>query len=102
MLKAREASGSPFRPAPLWRFERGLLTHNFVPPAGEEDDFATPANFVDWVELFNDGGTPQDVSGWSLTDARSEPGKWKFPPNTVIAPASHLLVLCDDREEANA
>ncbi|HEY2952430.1 MAG TPA: lamin tail domain-containing protein, partial [Verrucomicrobiae bacterium] len=83
-------------------FDPGLLTNNFVPPAGEEDDFEQPANFVDWVELFNDGAAPVDLSNWSLTDERDTPAKWRFPTNTILPLGGYLLVLCDDREEANA
>ena len=83
-------------------FDPGLLTNSFPIPAGEEGDFEQPANFVDWLELYNDGATPVDLSGWSLTDQKGSPGKWHFPTNTTIGPNSYLVVLCDDREEANA
>jgi hypothetical protein len=83
-------------------YDPGLLTNNYVPPAGEEDDFDQPAAFADWLELFNDGGTAVNLTGWSLTDERDTPGKFRFPNNTVLDPGAYLLVLCDDREEANA
>ena len=83
-------------------FDPGLLTNNFVPPAGEENDFEEPANFVDWVELFNEGAAPVNLSGWSLTDERDTPAKWRFPTNTILPSDGYLLVLCDGREEANA
>jgi hypothetical protein len=83
-------------------FDPGLLATNFPAPAGEEDDFDTPSAFVDWIELYNDGASPVDLSGWSLTDERDRPGKWRFPANTTLAAGGYLLVLCDDREEANA
>jgi hypothetical protein len=83
-------------------FDPSLLTNSFVPPVGEEDDFEMPADFVDWVELFNNGAVPVNLSGWSLTDERDTPAKWRFPTNTVLPPGGFLLVLCDDREEANA
>ncbi len=57
---------------------------------------------MDWVELFNDGGAPMDISGWSLTEERDTPAKWHFPANTILPAGGYLLVLCDDREEANA
>jgi hypothetical protein len=80
----------------------GLITNNFVPPQGEEDDYDQPAAFVDWVELYNDGSVPVDLGGWSLTDDSGVPGKWHFPANTIIPANGFLLVLCDNRDEANA
>jgi hypothetical protein len=82
--------------------DEGLITNNFNPPLGEEDDYDEPASFVDWVELYNNGASPVNLSGWSLTDDPDLPAKWLFPTNTTIAANAYLLVLCDDRNEANA
>ena len=83
-------------------FDRGLLTNQFTPPAGEEGDFATPASFIPWLELFNNSAAPADISGWFLTDKAAQWNKWAFPSNTIIGPGGYLLVLCDGRDEANA
>jgi len=83
-------------------YDPGLLTNSFTAPAGEEGDFENPSSFVPWIELYNDAPLPMDVSGWSLTDQKSAPGKWHFPAGTTIASGGYLLVLCDNREEANA
>ncbi len=80
----------------------GLLTRTFNPPTGEEDDFDSPSAFSDWVELHNTGATSVNLSGWSLTDDADAPTKWHFPTNTTIPAFGFLLVLCDDRDEANA
>lgn len=82
--------------------DMGLLTRTFVPPTGEEDDFDTPSAFSDWVELRNDGAAAVSLSGWSLTDDAANPAKWRFPTNATIPANGFLLVLCDDRDEANA
>ena len=82
--------------------DMGLLTKAFTPPAGEEDDYEQPAAFSDWVELYNNGAAAVDIGGWSLTDEPDLPGKWHFPTNTMLPADGYLLVLCDDRDEANA
>ena len=79
----------------------GLLTRTFTPPTGEEDDYSAPSEFSDWLELHNTAPTPVDVSGWSLTDNAANPPKWRFPTNTTIPGYGFLVLLCDDREEAN-
>ena len=80
----------------------GLVTKTFNPPAGEEDDYDQPAEFADWVELFNDGPAAVNLGGWSLSDEQSLPAKWRFPANTLLPAGGFLLVLCDGRDEANA
>lgn len=80
----------------------GLATRPFAMPPGEEDDFEQLTEFSDWVELHNSGSTPVNISGWSLSDDENVPGKWRFPLPTVIPAGGYLLVLCDNRDEANA
>ena len=36
----------------------------------------------DWIELYNPGGEPVDLSGWSLSDDKDDPGHWVFPAGT--------------------
>src|SRR5688500_13601398 len=48
--------------------------------------------FSDWVELYNRGDAPQDLTNWHLTDKADQPALWKFPAGTVLAPNSFLLV----------
>ncbi|HEY5912977.1 MAG TPA: lamin tail domain-containing protein [Verrucomicrobiae bacterium] len=80
----------------------GLLTRTFVPPTGEEDDFDSPSAFSDWVELHNDGAVPANLAGWSLTDDENNAGKWRFPTNATVPAFGFLVILCDNRDEANA
>jgi hypothetical protein len=82
--------------------DMGLVTKSFTPPAGEEDDYEQPAEFSDWIELYNNGAAAADIGGWSLSDEPDLPGKWHFPTNTVLPAGGYLLVLCDNRDEANA
>lgn len=53
----------------------------------------------DYVELFNNSGTPVNISGWAL-EYGSATGNWGssaanifvFPANTIIQPCSYLLI----------
>jgi hypothetical protein len=45
----------------------------------------------DWIELWNYGVTPTDVSGWGLSDNPADPYKWVLP--TVTIPASSGLLI---------
>jgi hypothetical protein len=82
--------------------DEGLINTAYTPPHGEEGDYDKPAAFVDWVELHNNDSSAVNLTGWSLTDDGTEPAKWHFPANTAIPANGFLLVLCDDRDEANA
>ena len=88
-----EPSGGLYDPA--------LITANFVPPAGEEGDYSNPQQFQDWVELRNLGASAVDLAAWSLTDDSVLPIKWKFPAGTTIPANGYLIVMCDNRNEAN-
>lgn len=80
----------------------GLVNRVFAPPTGEEGDYEEPADLVDWVELYNDADAAVNLSNWSLSDDTRNPAKWRIPANTYIPARGYLLILCDDREEANA
>ena len=49
--------------------------------------------FPDWVELKNTSSEPVDLAQWSLTDD-SNPRKFVFPADTILAPGAHLVVYC--------
>ena len=51
----------------------------------------------DWIELFNNGTTPADISGYHLTDDDDDLTQWAFPAGTVIAPKSTIIVFASDK-----
>lgn len=51
----------------------------------------------DWIELFNNGATPADVSGYYLTDDDDDLTQWAFPTGTIIAPKSTIIVFASDK-----
>lgn len=57
--------------------------------------------FQDWLELFNPNDAPVDLSGYHLTDTLSDPTRWTFPTNTLIAARGFLLVWADDEPQQN-
>jgi hypothetical protein len=52
--------------------------------------------FDDWIELFNLNDLTVDLSGYFLTDSKTNLTKWKFPSGTVILPDSFLIVWADN------
>lgn len=53
--------------------------------------------FQDWVEMYNGGDAPVDLSGWYLTDSETDLQKWSFPQVT-IAPKAYLVVFCGGKD----
>ncbi len=53
--------------------------------------------FTDWIELYNPSGADVDLAGWSLTDSRDNPDKWRFP-STILAPGEFLVVFASGHD----
>ncbi len=52
----------------------------------------------DWIELYNSGNTPLDISGWHLSDKTHKPEKWDIPEGTIIQPQQFITFLCSGRD----
>ena len=50
---------------------------------------------MDYIELFNAGGSPFSLAGMSLSVGNAEPGQWVFPAGASIAGGSYLGIWCD-------
>ena len=53
-------------------------------------------NTFPWVELYNRGSVPLDLTGYSLTNDPKSPGRWKLP-RTRLAPGEYLIVWCSGK-----
>ena len=42
-------------------------------------------NYEDWIELYNTSASPVNLSGYSLSDKKTKPAKWKFGNVTIAA-----------------
>lgn len=68
----------------------GLVINEFM----ADNDGAVPgpySTFPDWIELYNGGNTPIDLSGMCLTEDLTNP-PWRFPNGTILAPGEFLIV----------
>ncbi len=55
----------------------------------------------DWLEIWNYGEAPVDLTGWSLTDDPKQPAQWQFPEGTLAA-GQRGLVWASGRESGEA
>jgi hypothetical protein len=54
---------------------------------------------TDWIELYNTGTDPFDLTSCSLSDERDDLLKWNFPPGTVIDSGAFLVIWADNEED---
>ena len=52
----------------------------------------------DWIELYNMGSKPVDLSGYHLSDKETKPGKWEIPFGTTIEANDFLIFSCSGRD----
>lgn len=77
------AGGSPGKDDPEPALPRVVIT--------EAMPRATAAN-GDFVELLNASPGVANISGWFLSDDRTQPKKYRFPANTLLAPGTYFAV----------
>src|SRR6185503_2791909 len=72
---------------PLWLNEvQPNNVTTLIDNAGDKDP---------WVELYNSGSSPINLTGFSLSHSYSQLALWPFPAGTVIQPGQFLLVWAD-------
>lgn len=62
---------------------------------------ASDGTAPDWVELYNNSNKPVNLSGWGLTDDKTDPYKFTFPDMTINS-GEYLLVYCNGAEQTDA
>lgn len=71
-------NGSPGTMDPGPVFINEVMTHTDPP-------------YKDAIELYNPNSFPVDISGWTLTDSRDTPNKFRIPDGTVIKAGEYLV-----------
>ena len=80
-------------PAPKASAASGVTINEVCP---KNTTYAAPdGEMYDWVELYNNSGSPVDISGWGLTDKAETPYRFTIPSGTVIQPNTGMIFFCD-------
>ncbi len=61
------------------------------------DDDGAPS---DWFELYNNGTSSVDLTGYYATDKASAPTQWRFP-SVILPPNAYLLVWASSKNRTN-
>ncbi len=51
----------------------------------------------DWIELYNRGNSPVDLSGYFITDNDWSLNKWEIPAGTILNPNQYLILWADEQ-----
>jgi len=51
--------------------------------------------YDDWIEIFNLSSVSKDISGYLLSDKKTNPDKWKFPQGTFLPGNGYLIIWAD-------
>lgn len=78
----------------------GTLVINEV----QSDNFITYADsngeYDDWIEIYNYGNTPVDITNYYLSDRPDQPQKWVVPfcacDSTIIQPNTFIVIFADE------
>ena len=52
----------------------------------------------DWVELYNNGDSTENLSGWGFTDSKKDLYKFTFPEGTKLKAGGYLTIWCTGTE----
>ena len=52
----------------------------------------------DWVELYNNGDSTENLSGWGFTDSKKDLYKFTFPEGTKLKSGAYLTIWCTGEE----
>ncbi|MEJ6581410.1 MAG: lamin tail domain-containing protein [Akkermansiaceae bacterium] len=59
------------------------------------------SDYEDWIEIYNQSGSPVDLSGWHLTDDAALLTKWTFP-DVVLGTGEIMVVFASNKDRAEA
>lgn len=60
------------------------------------------ANFPDWIELYNGGSSPLDLSGWRISDDREDVDEHVLADGVGLGPGQFLLLWADGLPDVGA
>lgn len=52
----------------------------------------------DWIEIYNGGSVPVDLSYFALSNNEAKPLKWRFPPGSVVQPNEFYVVFASGKD----
>lgn len=93
-------AASQLNNSPVARHSSRLIINEFM--ASNQDGLTDEdGDASDWLEIYNAGPQPVNLSGWALTDDPHQPEKWTFPAVT-LAGGDYLVVFASGKNRKTA
>ncbi len=77
------------------RFTSGQIVINEFVPANIDGLTSSTGEYDDWIEIYNDGSSSVNLSGYGLSDDASQPYLFRFPSYSLGA-GDYLIVFAND------
>jgi hypothetical protein len=58
------------------------------------------SKYEDWIEIYNSGAGPVNISGYYLSDRLNQPTKWMIPAGTIINGNDRLIFFASGKNLA--
>jgi hypothetical protein len=98
-IRARAGAGaSAYYRVAQWPGAWVPVVLNEVMPNNTKTVADEDGDFVDWVEFYNHGDTPIDLTGFALSDDSVQPLKWTFPDVASITAGGYLTVFLSGKD----
>lgn len=78
---------TPAPTAPAYQFSNDIFLNEFMPDPGK--------NEKEWIELYNAGAEPVNLTGWQIDDAQNSRQPKLIPENTILEPKEFLTIYFD-------
>mgnify|MGYP001262435305 CR=1 FL=1 len=88
----------------IWPYKSARAEHVIISEimADNEDILQDGhGNYSDWIEIHNPHSINIDLTGFFLTDSRSDLRKWNFPNKTIIGSNEYLIVFASGQEDSS-
>ncbi len=82
-------------PDPLVPEVKQGLVINELMAANSTTVYDQNGEYDDWIEIYNLTDSIVDISGYYLSDSKSDLSKWKFPAGTYVPADSSIVVWAD-------
>jgi hypothetical protein len=73
----------------------GEIVINELMPVNSTTVSDQNGEFDDWIELYNPSSQSMDISGYHLSDKKSNLSKWSFPQGITVSGKGFLIVWAD-------
>lgn len=85
-----------FPPQPTNSFMVGDIVINEFMASNDSTVADTAGDYDDWIELYNKGSVPVDLTGYYLSDKFNNQTKWQIDTTFVLQPDSYLIIWADE------